>query len=183
MIFHSGNIQLQFYMPPCIEKDSTYSLITENGGQTLSTSLPGSYYLLPYESNYTIKESFSHPVYSYTLVHHSVSLQEFQDPSLYILNPSTKPVQSSNKIAYSSKEDNQMREYVLITEGNPKNLSFWIGFKSKTGSFRSPDSLRAHWKFLDGNHLTRKKEKKVSAFKQLMIDRARNKREVIKICV
>ncbi|OMJ75791.1 hypothetical protein SteCoe_24969 [Stentor coeruleus] len=153
MLFRINSTPLKFCMSECEEKTEVKRLITENGGLFLNIWEKGAIMIVPYDKNFRVRENSDYDQVSYKYIYDSVALQTLQPINEYLLEV-IKPSKKINsvKIAYTDDEDRIMREYVRAQNGNPVNLSFWNTFRFETGSMRTADSLRAHWKILTKKH-------------------------------
>ncbi|OMJ73093.1 hypothetical protein SteCoe_28295 [Stentor coeruleus] len=149
MLFKIGSSPLKFTLCECIEKDEVKNLIEANGGIFLNKYEKGVILLLPYDINYVVKNYSEYEPISYKFIYDSVALKNLQPIQNYSLSVA-KTYKSNYAIRapYTDQEDNDISKYVLTHFGNPKIISFWNNYKKETGSERTVDSLRAHWKVL-----------------------------------
>lgn len=154
MIFSIGSSPLKFTMCECIEKNEVKNLIETNGGIFLNDYTKGVILLLPYDINFIVKDYSQFEPVSYRFIYDSIALQSLQPIENYFLGV-VKPNQTtySVRVPYTEQEDKGLSQYVLTHFGNPCNLSYWVNYKNETGSMRTIDSLRSHWRILIKRHV------------------------------
>ena len=183
-MFKSGNESLAFFMPDCAEKQEIIELVEKNGGKMGGKNDPACLYLLPYETNFMVKASFTHEVYSYKFVIDSVKLGMLQRLKDYELEkPAGVSKTTSFKIKYTEKDDQDMRKYVKENCGNPANISYWTTANARMGWNRTADSLRCHWKFINSAPKAQKVSKEnpsVKYVQKLLKKKAENPSVVLK---
>lgn len=153
MIFSIGSSPLKFTMCECIEKNEIKNLIETNGGIFLNDYTKGVILLLPYDISFIVKDHSEYEPVSYKFIYDSIALQNLQPIENYLLGVvKTNQTTYTVRVPYTEQEDKGLSQYVLTHFGNPNNVSYWINYKNETGSMRTIDSLRSHWKILIKRH-------------------------------
>ena len=149
MIFKSGKSKMIFYMFECPEREEIIDLILENGGIFSYSFVPESIFLVPFERTSRIQLHFDHPIYSYRFIHESVALGYLQHLKSYEMNHLIVKL-SKPRLAYTQTENELMLKFVRENLGNPNNMQYWAYANQTLHLNHSSDSLRAHWKVLQG---------------------------------
>lgn len=164
-IFVRGSSPLKFYMSNCPEKEEISLLIAQGGGTLLASYETGAIELAPYDVSFKLSpdQHTTNPVYSYTLVHDSLSAGVLEDLSNYELAKKLPNAIRPRK-KYTFVEDSRMKEHYLQHGGNACSKAYWEGaLLQGLGLAHSADSLFSHWKILRRKnseiHSTRKPTK------------------------